>query len=255
MAVATYVYCVVRSGRKPAMGRAPAGVPGSERPVVHDLEGNLWLVTAAVPLSQYRGEALEAALRDLEQVGAIAVAHETVVEYLARARAATVIPMKLFTMFSTVERAIVEMRRRRGELERVLERVEGCEEWGVRVVRGARRTSVRRSARPSSGVAFLVARRQAREGAKSALRGALQAADTAFSSLSGIARDGRRRTIDVPGAAAPLLDAAFLVPVRRRARFHAAAERLAKDVARSGGRMTITGPWPAYSFVGAGDAG
>jgi hypothetical protein len=49
----------------------------------------------------------------------------------------------------------------------------------------------------------------------------------------------------------PLLDAAFLVPVRRRARFRALAERAAEDVLQRGGRLTLTGPWPAYNFVSA----
>ena len=36
---------------------------------------------------------------------------------------------------------------------------------------------------------------------------------------------------------------------RRGDREAAAARRLARDVARSGGRMTLTGPWPPYNFV------
>jgi hypothetical protein len=87
-----------------------------------------------------------------------------------------------------------------------------------------------------------------------ALQGAAEAAEAAFTSLSEIARDGRRRGDDVPADARPLLDAAFLVHAGSRRRFHAAAERVAKDVARSGAQLTLTGPWPPYNFVGAGEA-
>ena len=47
----------------------------------------------------------------------------------------------------------------------------------------------------------------------------------------------------------PLLDAAFLVPVRRRARFRAAAADAARQVTQQGAQFTVTGPWPAYNFV------
>lgn len=256
MESAVYVYCVVKTARKPATARMPPGLPGAARAGVYALEPGVWLVAADVPLSLYGSSALESSLRDIEWVSGIALAHEAVVEHFAEGRGATVIPMKLFTMFSTVERAAAEMRRRRRELARVFLRVEGCEEWGVRVTRDGRRPSAPASppTRPSSGAAFLAARKQARDQSRLALHAAAEAADAAFASLSEIARDGRRRADDVPADARPLLDAAFLVPARSRRKFHAAAERVAKDVARSGAHLTLTGPWPPYNFVGAGEA-
>jgi hypothetical protein len=47
----------------------------------------------------------------------------------------------------------------------------------------------------------------------------------------------------------PLLDAAFLVPAGRRARFTSMARRLAGGSAKTGAQMTLTGPWPAYNFI------
>lgn len=242
----TYVYCIARSARKPGTARIPPGLPGADRPVVRTLSDGLWLVTASVPPDQYGPGVLEASLRDIEWVGSIALAHEGVVEDLARRRGVSVIPMKLFTLFSTPDRATVEMRRRRRDLARVFARIEGCEEWGVRVTRGGQRGPARPTAPPQTGAAFLAARKQVRDEAARTARDAAEAAETGFAELAGIARDGRRRTGAAP---APLLDAAFLVPSRRRTRFHAAAERLAKDLAESGGRLTLSGPWPAYNFV------
>jgi hypothetical protein len=250
----TYVYCVVRSTRKPGRARVPPGLPGADRPVPQRLAGNLWVVTASVPLDVYGPGALEASLGDLEWISTMALAHEAVVEHFVTSRGTTVIPMKLFTMFSTPARAADVMGRRRRELERVFQHIEGCEEWGVRVTRSESRTAAPRPAGTRSGTAFLAARKQARDASRAAVVAAAEAADTAFSSLSEIARDRRRRSADAPGAAAPLLDAAFLVPARRRARFHAVAESLAKDVARTGGQMTLTGPWPPYNFVAAEEA-
>ena len=247
---ATYVYCLVQSARKPSATRAPSGLPGATSPAIEEIERPLWLVSARVPLANYGPEALEPALRDLDWVSRIAVAHEAVVEHFASRAGTPVIPMKLFTMFSTADRAVAAMRGRRRALERVFERVAGCEEWGVRVVRGGPKATARSGPRPRTGTAFLTERKRARDASAEASAAAAAAADDVFSSLVDVARDGRRRTDDPPsGAAPPLLDAAFLVPSRTRSRFHAAAERAARLAARSGATMTLSGPWPPYNFV------
>jgi hypothetical protein len=252
---AFYVYCVVQRAQPPSVVRVPAGVPEAGAPLVRKLGTRLWIVIADVPLRHYGGDALEASLRDLEWVSRVALAHESVVEHFVKQRGAAVIPMKLFTMFSSAERAVTEMKARRAELTRVFERITGCEEWGVRVVAHDPPRRSREPDRIRSGAAFLAARKQARDDSKQARVEAASAADAAFSSLSEIARDRRRRTEVPAGGVPPLLDAAFLVPSRRRARFHATVEKLAADVARSGGRMTLSGPWPPYNFVAGEDAG
>ena len=249
MSRAIYLYCVVRSARKPRTASVPPGLPGAERPSPVKLDDRLWLVRASVPLERYGPGILEASLRDLDWVATIALAHEAVIEFFGRSPGAAVVPMKLFTMFSTDARVVSEMRMRRRELRRVFERIEGCEEWGVRVIQGQPRAAGRKPRRPSTGAAFLAARKQARDHSTTAARATARAADDAFVSLSEIARDGRRRADEAAGVAAPLLEAAFLVPARRRARFHAAAGRLAKEVAKTGGQMTLSGPWPPYNFV------
>jgi hypothetical protein len=214
------------------------------------------MVMARMPLDVYGPEPLAKALQDLQWVSGVAVAHEAVVEHFSRQAGATVIPMKLFTMFSTTERAIEEMRLRRDAIDPVIRRVAGCEEWGVRITRtasarpAARAPRGRASARPASGAAFLAAKKQARDDARESTRAAAAAAEAVFESLAGIAREARRRD-DVPEGAAfpPVLDAAFLVPSGKRARFRAAATRLAAAATKAGARLTVTGPWPAYNFV------
>jgi hypothetical protein len=189
------------------------------------------------------------------RVADVAVAHEAVVEHFAGRRQATVVPMQLFTMFSTLDRAIEETKSQRSALEPVLAHIAGCEEWGVRINRGPAAAGARTRAptRAKSGAAFLAARKQARDEARAALRGAAETADHAYHALAVIARDARRRD-DAPSGAVPppLLDAAFLVPAARRARFKAAARRLAATAALTGADVTLTGPWPAYNFVQTG---
>jgi hypothetical protein len=205
-----------------------------------------------VPLETYGPDALDRALADLPWVAQIALAHEHVVEHFARQRGSTAVPMKLFTMFSSADRALDETRLRSRQIAVIVKRIAGCEEWGVRITRRPPRATrpVASAARAESGAAFLSAKKKTRDTARDAVRAAAESAQAAYDALAAIAREASRRD-DVPqGAAAPpLLDAAFLVPVGQRARFKAAAKRLAARSAAAGTELTITGPWPAYNFV------
>jgi Gas vesicle synthesis protein GvpL/GvpF len=248
---ATYLYCIVHSDVAPVTTKAPRGVPGATRPVIAAVANSLWLVTADLPLKAYGSAPLEAALRDVQWVTDLAVAHESVVEFFAHQAGATVIPMKLLTMFSSEKRAVTETRSRLRDIEAVVSRIAGCEEWGVRITRKptARSEPSGRQARSSSGTAFLTAKKTARDAARHSAGAAAEHAERAYTTLAAIARDARRRH-DVPQGATspPLLDAAFLVPAAGRSRFKAAVKKLA-GAPDAGIQVTLTGPWPSYNFV------
>ena len=252
LSAATYLYAIVKASRRPPAAGAPPGLPGASAPHLLRATPSLWLVVADVPLSAYGPGPLESALTDLDWVGQIALAHEQVVEHFGRLRAMTLIPMKLFTMFSTPERAVAEIAARWRDVGRVMRHVAEAEEWGVRVVRrGADRATSAEPARPASGTAFLAARKQARDSRRSADQQTAAAVAEAFVALASIAKDAVRREDPPPGGAAPpLLDAAFLVPVRDRRSFNAAARRHAVSCAKASAQLTLTGPWPPYNFVG-----
>ncbi len=249
---ATYVYCVAHAAAKPKESRTPAALPDATAPRLLDGGRSLWIVCASVPLASYGSGVLETALRDLNWVGDIAVAHESVVEHFAQQKNVTVVPMKLFTMFASDERAIEEMRSRRREILAVVKRISGCEEWGVRITRTmppAGSLEIE-PAKATSGAAFLASKKQARDAARALVRVAAKSAETAYATLTAISRDARRRDDAPEGAVAPpLLDAAFLVPAARRTRFKAAARKLAAAAANTATEITVTGPWPAYNFV------
>jgi hypothetical protein len=60
----------------------------------------------------------------------------------------------------------------------------------------------------------------------------------------------RRAASDLPVQGGPLLlDAAFLVPTVGTARFRGLARREARELARQGYQLTLSGPWPPYSFI------
>jgi hypothetical protein len=252
--VATYVYCIVKAASRPSTLRSPEGLPGASKPAALKVTPALWLITADVPLNVYAGDPLERSLSDLQWVGRIALAHEEVVEHFTLRRGLTVIPMKLFTMFSGPQRAIREISSRKTAIAGVMRRIAGAEEWGVRIVRGDAPAPGKASAtRASSGTAFLAARKKARDDLRSARLLAAEAAADAFDHLERLARAAVRRDDAPPaGATPPLLDAALLVPKSERSRFETAAKREARACERAGARLTLTGPWPPYHFVGSG---
>ncbi len=225
---AVYLYCVVRAARRPALARVPPGLPGGTRPDARRLSGSLWVITADVPLDVYGPAHLEPRLRDLDWVSDAALAHEAVVEHFSRAKGAVVVPTKLFTMFSSMAKAVADVGARKAAIERAMRHIAGSEEWGVRVTR--RPGVLARASRPS--------------------RPSLAAAETAFERLSRHARDAQQRPRrQEAGSNPPVLEAAFLVTSGARARFKTEARRQATLCAAAGADLTLTGPWPAYTFV------
>lgn len=255
---AIYLYCIIRAAKRPSLARVPAGLPGATAPELLHLAGPLWLVVGDVPLQTYGDGHLDEHLADLEWVGRVALAHEEVVEHFSRKPSTTVIPMKLFTMFSTRERAVEDVAGRRAAILGLMRKISGAQEWGIRVTHLPDGTSGRRRAprAVASGAAFLEGKKAARDAAKYAKAAAAESALQAYQRLAKLARESRLRR-DAPASAAtpPLLDAAFLVPDAKRGRFTQAARREAVACAKAGAQMTVTGPWPAYNFVHEGEAG
>jgi hypothetical protein len=253
--MATYVYGLVQRSRAPVLTRMPRGLPGTGRVRALDAGDGLWLVVADAPLSRYASAPLEAHLRDLDWVASCAAAHEAVVEFAARA--ATTIPLKLFTLFNGDERAVEHIRRLRPTIDRVLGRVAGRQEWGVRVhlheakARRRRVESARRAtAGVSSGTRFLVLKKEQQQAVREALARGREDVEAAFESLAGVSDDARRRPPDaVEGAARLVLDAAFLLTPARLGRFKKLARATAARLARHGYELTLSGPWPPYNFV------
>jgi len=253
---ATYVYCVVQRATRPSLARTLRGLPGSGSPSLLEIGRSRWAVVGLVPLDRYGETAIAAGVRDLDWVSAVAMAHEAVVERFSRARGSTVVPMKLFTMFSSAERLLRDLRSQQAGISATMARIRGAREWGIRIQRPpAAQRAARRSQPLRSGAAFLAAKKDARDAARLDLEAAHLAAEAAFRQLAKISRDARRRD-DVPdGATAPpLLDAVFLVPIAATVRFRAAVRRVGAECRRAGSAVTLTGPWPAYNFVGPSGA-
>ncbi|HTK27947.1 MAG TPA: GvpL/GvpF family gas vesicle protein [Vicinamibacterales bacterium] len=248
---ATYVYGLVSSGRRPRLGRIPRGLPGAGPVRLLDLDGGLWLVVADVPLPRYSAATINRRLSDLDWVAELAVEHESVVE--AFLDSAALLPMKLFTIFSSDERAVAHVAADRRRLSALLRRVAGRVEYGVRLVfePAPARTSLKARAQPASGAAYLTRKKAERDLSAELAERARSTAAGVFGRLERRAVSSRRRT-SPDGAArdAPLLlDATFLVPRARSSAFRAAAAREQRAIGGAGYRVIVSGPWPAYSFI------
>jgi hypothetical protein len=256
MSNATYLYCLVRHQGELSLQGAPPGLPGLGQLRALEVDGGLWLVAASAPLPEFSSGRIEERLTDLDWVSACALAHEAVIEHLRDAPA--LLPLKLFTLFASDERALAHLRASREPLDRVLDRVAGRVEWGVRVrldearAREALAAETRQSATPSgSGTSFLLRKKQEQEASRD-LAGRLRAeVDAGWPDLAAQAAEAVRRSPATPPeqGGKVFLDAALLVPADRTAELEAAVDRFATRVGPKGGEVTLTGPWPPYHFV------
>ena len=256
MTTATCVYCLVANRTRPRTRRSLKGLPHSGALRLLDVDDGLWLVVSDVPLSKYGEAALKKGLADLDWVSTAAVAHETAVESFRSADA--VLPMKLFTLFATDERARRHILANRASVNRLIERVTRMDEWGVRVA--VRRPAAARprprgasASRPpaSSGSSYLLGKKAQRDLVVHRAQRARAVAADLFNELAAHAAEARRRpATELPAEGGPLvLDAALLVPRSGSTKLKNAAARQARALLPEGYAVSLTGPWPPYSFM------
>ena len=258
----TYVYCIVAAARVPPLTRVPKGLPGTGPVRWLFVEPGLFLAVADAPLDRYGEAAIHRGLSDLQWVSRVAVAHEAVVEAFTSTDA--VLPMKLFTIFTADARATAHVRGERRRIAAAVKRVARHQEWSARMVllrpraaavnapakkTPAAKAAASRTASPS-GVAYLSRKKSDRDAAGERARRARETVAELYDRLAARSRRAKQR----PGGEAAqggslLLDAAFLVPRSRATSFGALALREARRLERLGYGLTVSGPWPPYTFV------
>jgi hypothetical protein len=249
----TYVYGVIAADRRPRLTRVPAGLPGAGPVRLLDLEKGLFIAVADLPLDKYNESAISSGLANLDWVSRVAVAHEAVVESFAAATA--VLPMKLFTIFKTDERAFEHVRSQRARITGLVKRVANQQEWGIRVVLdrtlAAAVPKKSTAAARRTGASYLAQKKAQRDASKELASRARDTVASLFDRLAARTSDAKRRSVsELPAQGGPLLlDAAFLVPRARAATFKTLAARESKALARQGYGLTFSGPWPPYTFV------
>lgn len=243
---ATYVYCLIQSAKPISARGAPDSVPGAGSPRLLHIDSDIWAVVSDAPLDRFSGGALQEELQDVEAISRHAIAHASVIEFFFQRT--PVIPLKLFTLFSSDEKVREHVRGRLATLKRMFASLRGLEEWGVRVVAGELEAEAARTM--ASGRDYLQTKKRLHDQASAPPRATIRAADSALKALGRLAARSRKDAFPPPGRGRPYVTgASFLVKTKQRSVWRKQAERIAAALAADGHRLEMSGPWPPYHFV------
>jgi hypothetical protein len=243
---ATYVYCLVQDRRVPSLRGVPDSVPGAGPPRLVRVDRDVWAVVADAPLEQFSGDQLQNTLQDVEAISRHALAHASVIEFFFRH--ATVIPLKVFTLFSSDEKVRVDLRRRVARLRKMFAALRGREEWGVRIVTGE--VEARAARTLTSGREYLQVKKRLHDESAAPSAATVRAVNGALKSLAALASSVRRESFPPPGRGRPYVaGASFLVKTARRSAWKTRVAKLGATLAGEGHRLETNGPWPPYHFV------
>ncbi|MFJ8035657.1 GvpL/GvpF family gas vesicle protein [Streptomyces sp. NPDC096032] len=251
-----YVYAVCRPFELPLQSQL-TGIGGAPPAVVH--HHGLVAVVSTVSEADFSEEALKAHLEDLDWLAATARAHQGVIDALTTVT--TPLPMRLATVFRDDSGLRTMIEAREDDFRRILDRLAGRVEWGVKVYLEPEPAEPEAAApeKPASGRDYLRRRRASSHAHEEKWQRAEAFAHSLHERLRGHAEDFR---LHAPQNAAlstapgrNVLNAAYLVPRAHSEEFVEMVDRT-KDEA-PGIRVELTGPWAAYSFSGeaAGETG
>ncbi|GAA3304258.1 GvpL/GvpF family gas vesicle protein [Streptomyces cinereospinus] len=258
----SYAYGVLRPA--PSLERdALSAVRGvADAPVALVRHHDLAAAVSPVPRADFSEAALKAHLEDLEWLEGVARAHHGVVETLGAH--ATVLPLRLATVYLDDARVRDMLGERQETLTTLLDRLADHVEWGVKVYADASSPAARPAPADTAeaadpGRAYLRQRRQQRHAREDAWSAAAEAVRRIEGQAGTLAvaharhRPQRGRLAGGAGGAGEnVSNDAYLVPRERAEEFRA----LILDTAQGlpGIRVEVTGPWVPYSFAQVPDA-
>jgi hypothetical protein len=240
-----YVYAAVEGSPTALL---PAGMPGGAPPQAVALSDDIVLIASHVPAATYNTETIEARLSDLDWVAEAGAAHHAVIDAIADSGLVT-LPFRLFTIFSNERRAGEVFTERLPDIRRAFDRVRGRSEWVLRIGKPdpARATRPAPAAAATSGTSFLAAKAAARRDDAARAARVQREAAAAYEALARVAEDTRLKAVDAGGNV--LLDAALLVSPEAVDDLKRTLTASAAQLLEDGCAVSLTGPWPPYSFA------
>jgi Gas vesicle synthesis protein GvpL/GvpF len=243
-----------------AGARAMTGVGGE--PVRAVRTAGLTAFVGDVDQRDFGAVALRRNLEDLDWLDRTARAHHAVIEAIAER--CPVVPMQLAAVYASDHSVAETLRERATDLRRLLSRIRARSEWGVKAF-AAGPTGLNTATGGPSGEQTLATsgpgptypqRRRAQPMAQERGQGVMSDALAVHAALSRLCVSVRLyppQSPDVAGSRARMvLNAAYLIADERAIDF--AATIAALTARHRSVRLVVTGPWPAYSFVGADHA-
>lgn len=258
-ATVVYAYGLVRAGFDAS--RAPAGIDDAQVRVFP--AGRHAALGSVLPTTGYAADVVERNSGDVQWLSPRAMAHDHVLTWAQEHGG--VVPMPMFSLWAS-ERALTEsLQARDAELAKIFARVEGADEFGLRLHRrdadmvarvheiDPELADLKRAAEQAPPGQRYLLQRKLDDQAKAAARAASQRlAREVFETLKGISRDALSRPLtpsQTPAAEATMvLNGAFLVEHARVDEFRAAVAKLVRDLEPRGLAFDFTGPWPPYNF-------
>jgi hypothetical protein len=232
---------------------AGSALPDDVEPIA---DGELVVLTSRVPRDEFAAEPLREHLNDLEWLERVARRHEAVLEQALEH--ATVVPLRLCTIFDDADGVRRMLEREREPLLHALARLGGRQEWGVKLLVDGDRLAATAApagdqAQGEGGAAYLARRRHERQAREAARALAMQIVDDVDGSLRAHAVDAVRlpaQNRELSGHTGDMvLNAAYLVEAGAAGELHDVAAELQERHAESGARIELSGPWPPYNFV------
>jgi hypothetical protein len=260
-----YLYAVLPADTDADHALEERQIPGLEpgEPLYALSEGGLVAAVSRVSAAAFDEPALNELIADVARLAPLAIRHEEAVSWLARL-APALIPMHFGTVYRSTEGVAGLLRERGPELRELLARLDGAQEWGLKVFaepdelyRWVAQQSVTlreadaEIARSSPGRAYLLQKQRERLLAPELARAVEECAQEALAELGSYSRAVRRDdVVATPLETGSLLfKASFLVPVAQVAALRQASDDLALAYRARGLRLDLTGPWAPYSFV------
>jgi hypothetical protein len=249
-----YVYCVTRDAVSPDVD----GIDGTRDfgTVTFDDVSAIFTKVNGEAFSQ---EAIDSRAGDLEWLGAIGYRHQAVVAELMKRTA--IVPVRAFTLFGSEESLRAYLREHRDALDAALERLDGKQEWTLRVEFEPSRWSEALVSRVEAlrdltndiasaapGKAFLL-RKKLDEERKRASHAAEQSvvAEIEQAVLEKLQCETVAETREHRDGAFPQIN--VLVNRDEEATLQELRDGLASRYEAEGVTVALTGPWPPYTFA------
>ena len=252
-----YVYAIARAGHP--LPERVEGVDGSMNVASLDAAG-LSAIYTPVDLVEFSQPVIDARSKDVEWLGGIGYRHQAVMAALMHG--GTIIPLRAFTLFSTADALRAHLERDAAQLSEILSRVDGKQEWTLRIEFDAQRWNDALTARVASlrslvdeiehagsGKAFLL-RKKLDDEKKKASREAEQQVVTEIEeavlaklNCATVAESRQQR-----GGAFPQIN--VLLERDEEAVLQQLQSELGARYESEGVAVVLTGPWPPYTFSG-----
>ena len=223
--------------------------------------GGVSAVYTPVDREEFSQEAIDRRAGDLEWLGAIGYRHQAIVSDLMKHT--SIVPLRAFTMFSTVESLREYLSANASTLTKVLRRLSGKQEWTVRIEFNPERWNQSLASRVQSlrdivqqietagaGKAFLLKKKLDDERKKASREAEQQVvAEIEQALLKNIRCEAMSESREQRDGAFPQIN--LLINRDEEAQLTAAHQELTARYEPEGVTLGVTGPWPPYTFANA----